>query len=66
MSFEFQLYECRFTDDVEVAWQVGQREKLYVMVEEWSKEYHEEHMGLMSQVAELLHGIEFAGDELDP
>jgi hypothetical protein len=62
MSFEFQLYECSFTDDVKVAWQVGQREKLYAMVEEWSKEYHEEHTDLMSQVAELLRGIEFMGD----
>lgn len=62
MSFEFQLYECRFMPDVKVAWQVGQREKLHAIVEEWTKEYHEEHMDLMSQVAELLHGIEFAGD----
>lgn len=62
MSFPFQLFECCFTDDVKVAWQAGQREKLYAMVEEWTKEYHEEHTPLMNQVAELLQGIEFTGE----
>jgi hypothetical protein len=36
MSFEFQLFECRFTNNVIVTWQAGQREKLYAIVAEWT------------------------------